>query len=83
LATNLTSSAACRPPLWLLYTLALLLATMRPVYFPVFQGFLVDRVVGARRVVVNAYGRSVHRRLQCPSVGNCPDDPDQLRVDGS
>jgi MFS family permease len=43
------------PPIWLLYLLALLLATSRPVYFPAFQGILVDRVAAGRRPGLNAW----------------------------
>jgi Major Facilitator Superfamily len=59
------------PPLWLLYSLALLLATARPVYFPAFQGFLVDRVAGARRVVVNAWVQGTDSTLSMlgPVIG--------------
>lgn len=44
-----------RPPVSAVYTAAFVLACMRPLYFPAFQGFLVDRVPPERRAVMNAW----------------------------
>ncbi|SDI16957.1 Predicted arabinose efflux permease, MFS family [Actinokineospora alba] len=44
-----------QPPLAAVYVSAFLLACMRPLYFPAFQGFLVDRVAPPRRPVMNAW----------------------------
>lgn len=44
-----------RPPVSVVYVAAFLLACMRPLYFPAFQGFLMDRVSQERRPVMNAW----------------------------
>jgi MFS family permease len=51
------------PPVALLFVMALLLAAVRPVYFPAFQGFMVDRVPENRRGVVNAWVQGVDSTL--------------------
>lgn len=51
------------PPVALLYVMAVLLAAVRPVYFPAFQGFIVDRVVEQRRGTVNAWVQGVDSTL--------------------
>lgn len=59
------------PPIWLLYTLALILGTVRPVYVPAFQGFLVDRVPETRRPVMNAWVQGTDSTLNMlgPVIG--------------
>lgn len=59
------------PPLPALYLLALLLSSVRPFYFPAFQGFIVDRVEPTRRPVVNAWvqGTDSALNLTGPAVG--------------
>ncbi|MBV8931637.1 MAG: MFS transporter, partial [Kutzneria sp.] len=42
-------------PVTLVYVTAFVLACMRPLYFPAFQGFLAQRVAEDRRPVVNAW----------------------------
>jgi predicted MFS family arabinose efflux permease len=46
---------AGRPPVLAVYLTAFALACVRPLYFPAFQGFLVDRVAEARRPVMNSW----------------------------
>ncbi|MFE2288892.1 MFS transporter [Streptomyces sp. NPDC059443] len=60
-----------KPSIWLLYALALLLGTVRPVYVPAFQGFLVDRVPESRRPVMNAWVQGTDAALSMlgPVVG--------------
>ncbi|MFF2198539.1 MFS transporter [Streptomyces sp. NPDC058157] len=43
------------PPVSAVYTAAFVLACMRPLYFPAFQGFLMERVPEERRAVMNAW----------------------------
>jgi MFS family permease len=59
------------PPIALLYVAALVLASVRPFYFPAFQGFIVDRVLVSRRAVVNAWveGTDSALNLLGPVVG--------------
>ncbi|MFD3873093.1 MFS transporter [Streptomyces sp. NPDC058623] len=44
-----------RPPVSAVYVAAFVLACMRPLYFPAFQGFLMERVPAERRPVMNAW----------------------------
>ncbi|MGW2839224.1 MFS transporter [Streptomyces sp. NPDC001493] len=44
-----------RPPVVAVYVAAFTLSCVRPLYFPAFQGFLVDRVPEERRAVMNAW----------------------------
>ncbi|MYT33700.1 MFS transporter [Streptomyces sp. MspMP-M5] len=44
-----------RPPVAAVYGAAFALACMRPLYFPAFQGFLMERVPQERRAVMNAW----------------------------
>ncbi|WP_369173689.1 MFS transporter [Streptomyces sp. R28] len=44
-----------RPPVAAVYVAAFTLSCVRPLYFPAFQGFLVDRVPEERRAVMNAW----------------------------
>jgi MFS family permease len=50
-------------PLALLYGCALLLACVRPLYFPAFQGLLVDTVPAVGRAAVNAWAQTVSSAL--------------------
>jgi MFS family permease len=50
-------------PLALLYGCALLLACVRPFYFPAFQGLLVDTVPGPSRAALNAWAQTVGSAL--------------------
>ncbi|MCF3180108.1 MFS transporter [Streptomyces polychromogenes] len=43
------------PPVPAVYAAAFVLACMRPLYFPAFQGFLMERVPEERRAVMNAW----------------------------
>ncbi|MFF4365076.1 MFS transporter [Streptomyces sp. NPDC001594] len=43
------------PPVSAVYAAAFVLACMRPLYFPAFQGFLMERVPEERRAVMNAW----------------------------
>lgn len=43
------------PPVSAVYVAAFVLACMRPLYFPAFQGFLMERVPQERRAVMNAW----------------------------
>jgi MFS family permease len=63
--------ATGNPPVFILYAAALALASVRPFYFPTFQGFLVERVDGARRVKTNAWvqGMDSAFNLLGPVVG--------------
>lgn len=44
-----------RPPVAGVYVAAFVLACVRPLYFPAFQGFLMDRVPEERRAVMNSW----------------------------
>jgi MFS family permease len=46
---------AGRPPVAAVFVTAFALACVRPLYFPAFQGFLVDRVAEERRAVMNSW----------------------------
>jgi MFS family permease len=50
-------------PVAVLYGCALLLACVRPVYFPAFQGLLVDTVPERNRAGVNAWAQTVNSVL--------------------
>jgi MFS family permease len=50
-------------PLPMLYGFALLLACVRPLYFPAFQGLLVDTIPGRSRAGLNAWTQTVDSAL--------------------
>jgi MFS family permease len=50
-------------PLAVLYGCALLLACVRPLYFPAFQGLLVDTIPGRDRAGLNAWTQTVDSAL--------------------
>jgi MFS family permease len=51
------------PPIAALYALALLLACIRPLYFPAFQGLLVDIVPERKRAGINAWIQTMDSAL--------------------
>lgn len=56
-------TALHRIPLLVLYGCALLLACVRPLYFPAFQGLLVETVPGSGRARLNAWIQTVDSAL--------------------
>ncbi|MFB4263008.1 MFS transporter [Nonomuraea sp. GTA35] len=56
-------AAADRPSVALLYLCAFLLASVRPFYFPAFQGFVVDIVPKERLSRINAWTQTVDSSL--------------------
>lgn len=51
------------PPIAALYSCALLLACIRPLYFPAFQGLLVDIVPEGKRAGINAWTQTMDSAL--------------------
>jgi MFS family permease len=58
-------------PVWMLYALAVALASVRPFYFPAFQGMVIDVVPSAERSRVNAWTQTADSALGFlgPAVG--------------